>query len=68
MNRRAYVGNVEITNYDNTVEVLSDSIFKSKTNQVSRNQIRFNIRKISIKQINIRFKNITFKSYSSTIL
>ena len=33
MNRRAYVGNVEITNYDNTVEVLSDSIFKSKTNQ-----------------------------------
>ena len=33
MNRRAYVGNVQITNYDSTVETLSDSIFKSKTNQ-----------------------------------
>ena len=32
-NRRAYVGNVEMTSYDGTVEVLSDSIFKSRTNR-----------------------------------
>ena len=32
MNRRAYVGNVKYTLYDGSVETLSDSIFKSKTN------------------------------------
>ena len=32
-NRRAYVGNVEMTSYDGSVEVLSDSIFKSRTNR-----------------------------------
>ena len=32
-NRRAYVGNVEVTSYDGAVEHLSDSIFKSRTNK-----------------------------------
>tara|TARA_R100001530_G_scaffold49857_1_gene37210 strand:+ start:1434 stop:2597 length:1164 start_codon:yes stop_codon:yes gene_type:complete len=32
-NRRAYVGNVEMTSYDGSVETLSDSIFKSRTNK-----------------------------------
>lgn len=32
-NRRAYVGNVEITSYDGSVEHLSDSVFKSRTNK-----------------------------------
>ena len=32
-NRRAYVGNVEVTNYDGSVEHLSDSVFKSRTNK-----------------------------------
>lgn len=33
MNRRAYVGNVKMTEYDGTITVLSDSIFKSRTNK-----------------------------------
>ena len=31
--RRVYLGNVKITNKDNTEKVLSDSVFKSKSNQ-----------------------------------
>ncbi len=33
MNRRAYVGNVKITEYDGTTYTLSDSVFKSRTNK-----------------------------------
>ena len=33
MNRRAYVGNVRMTEYDGTTKNLSDSIFKSRTNK-----------------------------------
>jgi len=33
MNRRAYVGNVRMTEYDGRVTTLSDSIFKSRTNK-----------------------------------
>ena len=32
-NRRAYVGNVEMHSYDGNVEILSDSVFKSRTNK-----------------------------------
>jgi hypothetical protein len=32
-NRRAYVGNVEMHSYDGSVEILSDSVFKSRTNK-----------------------------------
>lgn len=32
-NRRAYVGNVEMTSYDGSIVHLSDSIFKSRTNK-----------------------------------
>jgi len=32
-NRRAYVGNVEMHSYDGSVELLSDSVFKSRTNK-----------------------------------
>ena len=33
LNRRIYVGNVKITDKDGKVEVLNDSIFKSRTNK-----------------------------------
>ena len=32
-NRRTYVGNVEMHSYDGSVEILSDSVFKSRTNK-----------------------------------